>query len=134
MYAKVVIYDEKDRFHNDNGVSDNDGNPTPKVVPYTVQIFEGKRITYRKIAVKNAIEFNKISIGLSSYTLLTYIPVDMQSQEKEIPFEFILLSVYSNDNPLLEVPEDFVISADSVVYIMNESGKTIDKVACRNVH
>ena len=134
MYAKVIIYDEKDRFHNENGVSDKDGNQVPKVVPYTVQIFEGKRITYRKIAVKNAVEFNNISSGLSSYTLLTYIPVDMQLQEEEIPFEFILLLVYSDDNPLLEIPDSFVIAADSVVYIMNESGKTIDKVACRNDH
>lgn len=133
MYAKFVIYDEESVFYNELGISEKDGSTGPDmVVPYENGMIEGKRMSYRKIRVRNRNEYYKIISHLGCHTMLTGMPFDIEGQEDlNKPFEFILLSVYEGaENP----PESYITAADSVLFIMNDNGKTIDKLACRNNH
>jgi len=140
MYAKLVIYDEKGYLYNGNGVSDSDGNTGCRVVPCEVKLFEGKRFTYRKIAVKGTNQFHKMSLQLGCFGVLSSLPFGASigndkfvydDNNPDLEFEFILLSVY-NGQGLDEAPVHYITAADSVLFVMNESGKTIDKLVCRN--
>lgn len=131
MYAKFVIYDERSYLNNDLGVSQSDGSTETKVVPKTVEVFEGRRFSYRKIAVETLAGFNKISVGLGSYELLTDLPFDPEIADGPCEFEFILLSIYEKETHDI-APTHYIAAADSALFIMNESGKTIDKIVCRN--
>lgn len=125
MYAKFIIYGSECDHHNTDlrGVSNKEGNSAELVVPYCSQIFEGKRMSYRKFRVSGSDEYYKVTTNLGGHQVLSNMDI-----EKE--FEFILLSIYECDG----TPEHFISAADSVLYIMNDNGKTIDKMACRNDH
>jgi len=125
MYAKFIIYGNECDQHNIElrGVSNKEGNEAELVVPYVCQIFEGKRMSYKKYRVSGEDEFYKITKPMGVHHVLSNMDVTKE-------FEFILLTLYESDG----TPEHYLSAADSILYIMNDNGKTIDKVACRNDH
>jgi hypothetical protein len=125
MYAKFIIYGSECDKHNIDlrGVSNKEGNKAELVVPYTCQIFEGKRMSYKKYRVSGEEEFFKITKPMGGHCVLS----NMDTTEA---FEFIVLTLYATDG----TPDNYISAADSILYIMNDSGKTIDKIACRNDH
>jgi len=132
MYAKFVVYDEGSVFYNAVGISDKEGTKAEWVVPYDNQMIEAKRMSYRKIRVRNRSEYYEITSHLGCHVMLSNVPFDVDGPENDDKsFEFILLSVYDGE----EVPPaNYISAADSVLFVMNENGKTIDKLACRNNH
>ena len=125
MYAKFIIYGSECDHTNIElrGVSGKNGDSSGLVVPYCSQIFEGKRMSYKKFRVSGSDEYHKITSDIGSHFVLS-------SMDTERDFEFILLTLYEDDG----TPDNYISAADSVLYIMNDNGKTIDKLACRNNH
>lgn len=125
MYAKFLIYGDECDQHNIElrGVSNKEGNKAELVVPYVCHIFEGKRMSYKKYKVAGKDEYFSITKPLAIHCVLSNMDVTQE-------FEFIVLSIYDNEG----VPESYISAADTVLYIMNDNGKTIDKLACRNNH
>jgi len=133
MYAKFVIYDESNHAYNGIGVSSKDGNKSEKVVPCHMEIFEGGRIRYQKIATETFGDLAKITSGLGSYALLTDLPGKQVDENSKMDGEFILVSIYKSESHD-ESPTHYISAADTVLFIMNDNGKTIDRLACRNNH
>lgn len=125
MYAKFIIYGSECDQHNIDlrGVSNKEGNKSELVVPYVCQIFEGRRMSYKKYRVSGEDEFFKIVKPMYCHSVLSNMDTTKE-------FEFIALTLYGNDG----TPEHYISAADSILYIMNDNGKTIDKLACRNDH
>jgi len=123
MYAKFIIYGSDCDQHNTElkGVSNKEGNSVELVVPYCCQFFECKRMSYKKFRVSGSDEYYKIIAGMGGHCVLSNMDI-----EKEL--EFILLTLYESDG----TPDNYISAANSVLYIMNDSGKTIDKLSCRN--
>jgi hypothetical protein len=126
MFAKFVIYSGRDK----PSVSDRRGNHSCRVVPYTNQILEGDRFEYEKIRLKSAKQYEELLDNRgSSHEILSYMPDIDQAVNfnNGDGFEIILLSAYKGDSV-----KNYISTEDTVLFIMNENGKTIDKIACRN--
>ncbi|MBD3261943.1 MAG: hypothetical protein GF334_09835 [Candidatus Altiarchaeales archaeon] len=125
MYAKFLIYGDECDQHNIElrGVSNKEGNKAKLVVPYVCHVFEGKRMSYKKYSVSGKDEYYAITRPLTIHCVLSDMDITQE-------FEFIVLSIYAEDG----TPESYISAADAILYIMNDNGKTIDKLACRNNH
>ena len=142
MYAKFLIYDEKDDYHQCIGVSPESRGISTKsgdkisIIPYVEDIIEGRRFVYRKIRIKDHSELEKIFDKiyheyLNTVTNMPRPPIDDQDNESQ-EFEIIILKVYYGIDDLSENIRYFMAAANTTLFIMNNDGKTIDKISYRN--
>jgi hypothetical protein len=121
MYIKIVRH-----LENERGVSSSKGNLEEKVVPSDHRIFECLEVQYRKVTVKNMAEFHEqMKVNESVRIITPVIDKDMDDE-----FEFIQIKPVVKRNEVTVI-EDTLICRDCGLYIMNDEGKTIDRMICQ---
>lgn len=125
MFAKFVIYSSK----KETPISDKEGNTENAVVPYSNQIFEGDRFEYEKICMHSVKDFEKFLDEYGPHDVAGFFPDIDQAikSNKEKGFEVILLTVHCGDKI-----KNYISGENSILYVMNDKGSTIDKIACKN--
>jgi hypothetical protein len=105
-------------------VSNQAGDPTELVVPRYAALFECRDVSYRKVRFKST---ERLTQFLDEASALSSTPFGTPHADSfaEVGEEFVLLELASEgryDVHLLWGP--------CVVYIMSNSGKTIDTIRC----
>jgi len=119
MYIKIVRHLEDER-----GVSSSRGSLEEKVVPSDHHILECLMVQYRKVTVNNMAEFHKLMEANESVRIVTpFIDTDGS-------FEFIQIKPIAEGDEGKSI-EDTLICRDCSLFIMNNEGKTIDRLVCR---
>ena len=122
MYVKIVQH-----LYRAVGVPHHDGEEVLKTVPKTSYLFETDEISYKRVVVNSHKEFDKYLKRWCDCSLLGEVP----SEIKGVPF--VHITVRSRQEH--EVPRVFTLKRhlfifDGIAFIMNEEGKTIDKISC----
>jgi hypothetical protein len=107
MYAKFVLY-----------WKDSEG-----MTPYSNVIIEGDKFKYRCLEIKSPDEIVE-KYHVADYDLLNGF---CNKKEPEEPEEIIFLKIFNKG-----MVEHVVAGRNSSLFIMNNEGKTIDKVRCTN--
>ena len=123
MFVKFVSH-WHDWFLNDKGISDRDGNTSECFVyPKTSEVYDNvKNITYRKVRVADVQEYDKILKKLDNYEVIFGIP----KKYGKDGFELIWVLMYMND----PIPYKEIIAINCSMYLMSNSGKTVDSIHC----
>ncbi|MCK5017723.1 MAG: hypothetical protein KAS32_11730 [Candidatus Peribacteraceae bacterium] len=118
MYVKIIV-SETDRK---NGCLPSSGSNGCSVVPSSIKVIECDMVDYSKYSVKNVGEFAE-TLKYKNHTIIS-----SESGLPETPFEFLYLVI----KPKANNPDTWVCyaAADCSLFIMNESGKTIDFIRC----
>lgn len=135
MYVKIVR-----RLEDEKGVSSSGGSLEEKVVPSEHHIFECLEACYRKVTVNKMSEFNGRMREVETVRIVTPMPsvdepaygaADVLSGkvEEDSPFEFIQCRTVLKEEDGRFVNET-LIARDCTFYIMNNEGKTIDRITC----
>lgn len=134
MYAKLMIYDEEgSKFRRENVELIDGKNHLPSSATH---IFEAERITYRIMRIQGVKshyrivdELNPNCLFLSSVPLNLEIPEDPKNDD--LIYNIIILTVFKKGE---DSPTHFISARNSVLWLMNEEGKTIDKTNIRGVY
>lgn len=120
MYVKIVV-SENDRK---NGCLPSSGRNGCSVVPSSTKVIECDMVDYSKYSVKNVGEFVE-TLKDKDHTVIS-----SESGLPKGPFEFLYLVI----KPTASNSDTWVCyaAADSSLFIMNGSGKTIDFIRCGN--
>lgn len=133
MYVKIVRH-----LEDEKGVSNSGGSSGAKVVPSEHHIFECLEACYRKVAVDNMSEFNERMRSIETVRIVTPMPdepektaVDVLSGkvEEDNPFEFVQCRTILKEEGDKFIDET-LIAKDCTLYLMNNEGKTIDRMIC----
>lgn len=107
MYAKLITYEKRERQ-----------GPNEPTFITKEHMFEGEQMTYSLMFACSKAEWNDIEKHLGHIVMLTDLPKQDES------FEFIALSLHDETG----FPTTHIAAADASLFIMNDNGKTIDKV------
>ena len=118
MYIKIVRH-----LEDEQGVSSSKGSLEEKVVPSEHHIFECWEAEYRKVSVSSISEFHELMNKIETARIVTPIA------EKDSPFEFIQVRTINVEGDDKYVDET-LIGRDCTLFIMNNEGKTIDRMIC----
>jgi len=110
MYIKLIRV-----LEGEKGVSNRRGG-SEEVVPNEYRMFDVKEVCYRKMKVDSADEF-------PNGTFL--FPVD------KYPIECFLIEVKEQNFGGDPTRYEIFIAPNCMMFIMNNEGKTIDSIACR---
>ena len=119
MYIKIVRH-----LEDEQGVSSSRGSLEEKVVPTEHHIFECLEARYKKVTVNSTSEFHERMNKIETARIVTPIP------EKNSPFEFIQIKTIIKENDEKFIDETLV-GRVCTLFIMNNEGKTIDRMICR---
>jgi len=117
MYIKIV------RHLDEEGVSDSRGSLEEKVVPSLHHMFECSETEYRKVTVDCMATFHKRMQDIETVRVVTPMP------DEDNTFEYLQVKMYHGEGD-----DDWVgtlVGRDCTLYIMNDEGKTIDRMICR---
>jgi len=126
MYIKIVRH-----LQDEKGVSNSRGSLMDKVVPSNHHIFESLEAEYKKVTVSNIAEFQKRMGEIETVRVVTPMPEhDMTNELEDTSFEFIQarLTIKEDDEKFID---ETLIAKDCCLYIMNNEGRTIDRMSCR---
>lgn len=123
MYIKVMWHVEEEGITSPSGDPDV---PPSLVVPRQHCIFEARRVEYRKIRVCSSEEFDKWL--RNCYVSHAMLGPEIPEKISEIHgMEFLFISIRDEDTD--SGWRNFV-APNCYLYVMNDSGKTIDKLVC----
>ena len=127
MYIKIVRH-----LQDEKSVSNSRGSLMDKVVPSNHHIFESLEAEYKKVTVSNIAEFQKRMGEIETVRIVTPIPDhDIINDELEdSSFEFIQARLTTKEDDEKFIDETLV-GKDCTLYIMNNEGRTIDRMGCR---
>lgn len=104
-----------------------------KVVPMDVHILEGKRIRYNKFRVLTLEEFHKFEEALAGSCWIPFGEPDIHDcgengrcSDCGKGAEFLLIEIEDGDGENCQK----IIASDCAMFVMNEAGKTIDRISC----
>lgn len=116
MYAKIVSY-----LENEQGVSSKRGDQKAPVVPTEHWVFEAEEVYYKKVIVPdiNSLANGRIITGISRpYKNAEFLQVTLEN------FEVLEITLRKNGN------FEGLIARTCTLFLMNNKGKTIDKITC----
>lgn len=119
MYVKFVWH-----LDNKEGVSDSQGNTEQLVVPTENQMFEAIDARWKKVRVvtqKQLDEFFETAVPC-------YVVNNVSSQLRDKAMEILHVVLTRRDNKNEEAYAD-LIACDCSMFIMNNDGKTIERVS-----
>lgn len=123
MYVKFVWWIEEDGITSPSG---DPGVPPSLVVPRQHSIYETKRADYRKICVHSKEQFEKwLRTCYCGHVMIgPEIPEEISEAHG---MEFLFVQI---EDPDEESGWRNFVAPNCMLYIMNDSGKTIDKLVC----
>lgn len=129
MYVK--LQKPRDWFNDYEGNRGVWSDRLEKIVPMDVHVLEGKRIRYNKFRVLSLDEFHKFEEALAGSCWVPFgepsihsCGENAQCSECGKGAEFILIEIEDDDD------WQKIIASDCTMYIMNDAGKTIDRISC----
>lgn len=124
MFIKIMRY-----LDDEEVVSDNHGNAGNRCIPKGNYIFEAEGVDYRKVAVKCLDEFHEMCKEIESVHVVTPISREGGKLQKDKPFEFLMVKLMEKIDGDWMVSET-LIASDCTLFVMNRSGKTIERLVC----
>lgn len=106
-------------------VSDNYGAVDALVMPTNVHLYEGTSIKYRKHRV---VSYEEVEGLLKEYKKYFHVPFGLptQSFKPDQREELIVVEIFTSD----KLPVFVMAWGPCSMFVMNDSGKTIDSVSC----
>ena len=119
MYVKIV-----EHLEDEKRVSSSRGSLEDKIVPSEHHMFECLEAIYRKVTVDDIAEFHERMVHIETVRIIISVP------ENTGPFEFVQCKTVIREGGE-RILNETLIARNCILYLMNNEGKTIDRMICR---